>query len=432
MAQLKGDDGSNSGFDPLGPALIEQIFGISDYAVWGDTQYGYGVVGSSRTGPGVFGHSESEPVPPSSLLGTVVGPSPPPAPAVLGISTNGTGVKGISGADSGIGVNGQASQGAGVRGESDGGPGVLGTSTEDTGVRGISDGEYGAGVYGECRNVGSGVRGVTRVDYPPGSAGVQGSSYAATIGVFGDTADTGEGTGVWGDTAGIGTGVRGSSENGIGVYGECLYGAKVVRRARPSAGVFGRCPAVEGSYAGYFDGYVYVGNYLLKAGGGYRIDDPRAPATRYLQHSFVESSEMKNVYDDVVQLDEKGEATVSLPDWFEVLNEEFRYQLTAIGAAGPNLHIAEEINANHFKISGGTPGSKVSWQVTGIRKDPWAKAHQMKVVEEKPAHERDCFLHPELYNQPEEMALAHRFYRPPHSATPRAGRPGPSRGVAGD
>ena len=49
----------------------------------------------------------------------------------------------------------------------------------------------------------------------------------------------------------------------------------------------------------------------------------------------------------------------------------------------PSLHIAEEINENQFKIAGGSRGMKVSWQVTGIRKDLWAKAHPMTVEQEK-------------------------------------------------
>ena len=43
-------------------------------------------------------------------------------------------------------------------------------------------------------------------------------------------------------------------------------------------------------------------------------------------------------------LDDKGEAEIDLPDWFGALNKDFRYQLTAIGAPGPNLYIAEEIS----------------------------------------------------------------------------------------
>jgi hypothetical protein len=40
---------------------------------------------------------------------------------------------------------------------------------------------------------------------------------------------------------------------------------------------------------------------------------------------------MKNLYDGVVRLDGNGEAAVELPQWFDALNQEFRYQLTAIG-----------------------------------------------------------------------------------------------------
>jgi hypothetical protein len=83
--------------------------------------------------------------------------------------------------------------------------------------------------------------------------------------------------------------------------------------------------------------------------------------------------------DGVAKLDHDGEAEIELPDWFGPLNKDFRFQLTAIGAPGPNLHIAEEFfgvttnysdssnkNSNkntRFKIAGGTTGMKISWQV---------------------------------------------------------------------
>jgi hypothetical protein len=120
------------------------------------------------------------------------------------------------------------------------------------------------------------------------------------------------------------------------------------------------------------------------------------------------------VYDGVVVLDDKGEAEIELPDWFGALNKDFRYQLTAIGAPGPNLYIAEEIsdadtttnyssssnnNNSRFKIAGGTSGMKVSWQVTGIRKDPWANAHRIEVEEDKPAKERGYYIYPDLYGK---------------------------------
>jgi hypothetical protein len=113
---------------------------------------------------------------------------------------------------------------------------------------------------------------------------------------------------------------------------------------------------------------------------------------------------MMNVYNGNVVLDEKGEAWVDLPDWFDVLNRDFRYQLTCIGDFAP-IYIAQEITENRFKIEGGRPHMKVSWQVTGIRDDPYAKANPIKVEEEKPPEEQGYYLYPELYGQPEKKGI---------------------------
>ena len=100
----------------------------------------------------------------------------------------------------------------------------------------------------------------------------------------------------------------------------------------------------------YLDGKVYIRGPFEKPGGSFKIDHPLDPANKYLYHSFVESPDMKNVYDGVVVLDDKGEAEIELPDWFGALNKDFRYQLTAIGAPGPNLYIAEEISDGCYKL----------------------------------------------------------------------------------
>jgi hypothetical protein len=139
---------------------------------------------------------------------------------------------------------------------------------------------------------------------------------------------------------------------------------------------------------------------LSKAGGSFKIDHPVDPADKYLSHSFVESPDMMNIYNGVTRLDAKGEAWVALPEWFEALNSDFRYQLTAIGRPQPRLYIAQEISANRFKIAGGKSGAKVSWQVTGIRQDAYARAHRIQVEEEKPAAAKGFYLHPELFGQP--------------------------------
>jgi hypothetical protein len=168
--------------------------------------------------------------------------------------------------------------------------------------------------------------------------------------------------------------------------------------------------------AGLFFGGVEIGGGLLvtgkieKQGGGFRVDHPRDPANKYLNHSFVESSDMKNVYDGVAQLGEDGTAWVDLPEWFEALNGdfrngEFRYQLTPVGGAAPNLHVAEEIYENRFKIAGGEGGMKVCWQVTGTRKDRWAAANPCEVEQDKPQEERGRYLEPSLYGAPEEQSV---------------------------
>ena len=142
---------------------------------------------------------------------------------------------------------------------------------------------------------------------------------------------------------------------------------------------------------------LHVNGTLSKAAGSFKIDHPLDPANKTLSHSFVESPDMKNVYDGIVVLGGDSEAWVELPDWFEALNRDFRYQLTAIGAPGPNLHIAEKISGSRFRIAGGTPGQEVSWQITGIRKDAYANTYRIPVEEGKPAEEKGTYLHPELY-----------------------------------
>jgi hypothetical protein len=262
------------------------------------------------------------------------------------------------------------------------------------GVSGLSN--NGDGVYGESR---SGSR---------GAAGVYGYS-GNTCGVYGQSDSN---VGVYG-TSNAGYGVLGQSDSAYGVYAF----------SNTSYGLYARG---ESGLAALLEGNVTISGNLQKAGGSFRIDHPLDPANKYLSHSFVESPDMKDIYDGVVVLDEMGEAVIELPDWFGALNKDFRYQLTAIGAPGPNLYIAEEIsdgviigyggNANstsnggcnnRFKIAGGTPNMKVSWQVTGIRKDPWANAHRIRVEEDKPDKERDYYIYPELYGQPEEKGISH-------------------------
>jgi len=156
----------------------------------------------------------------------------------------------------------------------------------------------------------------------------------------------------------------------------------------------------------YMDQGLSVHGTLSKSAGSFKIDHPLDPANKYLYHSFVESPDMKNIYDGVTVLDGNGEAQVEMPAWFQALNQDFRYQLTAIGGPGPNLYIAEEVSGNHFKIAGGAAGLKVSWQVTGVRHDAYANAHRIPVEEDKPAALQGTYLHPVEHGQPAEKGIS--------------------------
>jgi len=73
-------------------------------------------------------------------------------------------------------------------------------------------------------------------------------------------------------------------------------------------------------------GNVVVTGTISKGSGSFVIDHPLDPENKLLYHSFVESPDVKNIYDGVITLDVNGEATVVLPSYFEALNTDFRYQ----------------------------------------------------------------------------------------------------------
>jgi hypothetical protein len=143
---------------------------------------------------------------------------------------------------------------------------------------------------------------------------------------------------------------------------------------------------------------------LSKGGGSFKIDHPLDPENKYLYHSFVESPDMMNVYNGVVTLDSLGQAQVELPDYFEALNRDYRYQLTCIGGFAP-VYISQKVEGNTFAIAGGTPGLEVSWQVTGIRQDAWAQKNRIPNSVEKAGAERGKLLHPEAFGEPESSGI---------------------------
>jgi hypothetical protein len=291
-----------------------------------------------------------------------------------------------------------------------------------TGIYSTSSGEEA--LFGESFG-GSGVVGRS---YLYGGYGVSGSNgNADSIGVFGEANATG-GVGVYGKSN-ANTGVYGVSSNAFGVWGASTSSLGVYGQssAPSSAGILGTSSyigvqgnatgsnanrqAIRGDnagsatgYAGYFFGNVTVAGTLTKNAGAFRIDHPLDPANKYLYHSFVESPDMKNIYDGVVTTDANGDATVELPDWFEALNQDFRYQLTSIGQFSQAI-VSAEIAHNRFSIKTDRPFVKVSWQVTGIRHDPYAEARRVPVEQDKPAAERGSYVFPEGYGQPHALGV---------------------------
>jgi hypothetical protein len=162
--------------------------------------------------------------------------------------------------------------------------------------------------------------------------------------------------------------------------------------------------------AGKFEGNVEVTGNISKGGGSFKIDHPLDPENKYLYHSFVESPDMKNIYDGNATTDENGEAIVKLPDYFETLNKDFRYQLTVIGTFAQAI-IASEIKDNRFTIKTNGANVKVSWQVTGIRQDAFANKNRIPTEELKKKEERGLFLHPEAFGESPEKAIGYQKHR---------------------
>jgi hypothetical protein len=199
--------------------------------------------------------------------------------------------------------------------------------------------------------------------------------------------------------------VAGYTTDGIAVQGIDYFGSGVGVYGVTQSGVGVSGSALADGYAGHFSGKVRVfGDFEVMGQKSFKIDHPSDPANRYLVHTCVESSEMKNVYDGVARL-EDGAAWVELPEWFEALNGDFRYRLTPVGGPTPQLHVAEEISDSRLKIAGGEDGMKVCWQVTGTRRDRWAVANPVEVDQEKPEVERGRYLDPSLYDESDEKMV---------------------------
>jgi hypothetical protein len=375
----------------------------SGKGVYGLSDDGTGVLGIHNgltgTQPGVQGDTSSTAATAVGVYGHVTSERPGgPSAGVFGENEgSGSSHYGVWGvvAGSGNGVTGHAPTGKGVFGSSAQGTGVRGFSGSGIGVQ--ADGGYygvealtndivGRAVYAhhDGSSTGYGVYATTDLGTAVFSQSDAGTGVSATgagttgVGVSGkNSTSTNHGA--------LGLRLRGAegvalNSNGIGVYGQADNGSS-------SVGVYGT--SLNG-YAGRFignvriDGNLNVVGTVTKGGGAFRIDHPLDPQHRYLQHSFVESPEMMNVYNGNVRTDSRGFAVVQLPRWFQALNRNFRYQLTPIGAFAQAI-VWKKIAGNRFTVRTSKPHVEVSWQVTGVRHDRWANTHRVQVEVPKTA-----------------------------------------------
>jgi hypothetical protein len=438
-------------FSIANPAPTGQSVGIagasastSGAGIFGEatatTGEAYGVIGrsASQSGRGVFGEATATTGEAYGVIGRSASQS---GRGVFGEATassgNTYGMYGRASSSSGIGVFGEATATSGStrgvvgRSSSTSGVGVLGEATATSGsvygVQGRASSSSGVGVFGEATATSGSTRGILGRSSSTSGVGVLGEATATsgnTYGVYGHASST-AGVGVFGGataTSGPATGGQffTRSDNGTGVYGYAYsttgtnFGV-VGRSESPSGrGVVGVAEASTGTNYGVLgrtnsstNGWGVFANGRLGASGtkSFQIDHPLRPETHFLNHFCIEAPEPYNLYRGTVTLDAQGEAWVQLPDYFEAINRDASYHLTPIGAAMPNLHVAAEIQGNRFKIAGGAPFKKVSWEVKAVRNDPWVQQYGYQTEQEKPKEYQGLYLHPELYGQPKERGV---------------------------
>lgn len=330
----------------------------------------------------------------------------------------------------GVFAAGKASDGIGIIA---GGNNVSTFSTIPTGAGGAFTGYHGA--YGSAVNASLGVgiigvgndhgtynttsngsggsftgyHGLISTAYNSIGTGVIGVGNGGSYYLFTYGGGLGSGGAFTGDRCGVAGWATVNNTSSVGVFG--YYDG--VGSTRDGCGVIGIGAANAGSGRGVYGqggqwGVYANGNLGASGTKSFAIDHPMDPENKILKHYSIESDEVLNMYRGVINLDENGEAQITLADYFLVININFSYTLTSIGISSPNLFIKDEIDENsQFTIGGGHPNQKVSWVVYAERNDPYMQKYRYREVDvvEKEDHEKGKYIMPELYGQPEEMGM---------------------------
>jgi hypothetical protein len=222
-------------------------------------------------------------------------------------------------------------------------------------------------------------------------------------GVRGFVTDPNGGIGTLGQTGisgGTGTGVRGENVNaanaGNGVEGATNGSGNGVVGSTSGSG-----------NAGLFNGHVQINGGLDVTGTkNFKIDDPRAPATRSLTQTAIESDQLAVIYSGNVTTDDSGAATVKLPPYATALAADWRYQLTSIGSFSQAIVGRKVDGAGTFVVRTEKPGTEVSWTVIGKRIDAFARKNPIVAVQPKKGKDRGRYLNPAAYGQPRSKGVA--------------------------
>lgn len=239
-------------------------------------------------------------------------------------------------------------------------------------------------------------------------------------GVRGFVTDPGGAIGVLGQagiSGGTGTAVRAENVNAANTSNAM---EAVTNNASGSALL------AQGANAATFNGDVTVNGDLTVTGtkSGFKIDDPRAPSERTLTHTPLETDELAVTYSGNVTTGGDGRATVTLPDYATVLASDWRYQLTPIGKFGQAI-VERELKGRSFVVRTESPRTKVSWTVTGTRRDPQARRDAIDPLSAKRGAAKGKYLDPTLYGKPASQAVSPQI-KAEGSATAKrlaAGRP---------
>ena len=266
---------------------------------------------------------------------------------------------------------------------------VIGDSSSGEAVVARQNGAVCQNFLNDCNGIGA----VVGRHDGPGGFGVRGfvTDPEGAIGVIGQA----------GISGGTGTAMRAENVNAVNNDNAL----EAVTNGNGSA-LF----AQGATTAATFNGAVQINGNLTVTGtkSGFHIDDPRAPTERTLTHTPVETDALTVTYSGNVRTGADGRAVVRLPSYATTIAAGWRYTVTPIGRFGQAI-VEREVSGGRFTVRTEHPGTKVSWTVIGLRRDPQARRHGIDAVAEKRGAERGKYLEPSLYGAPASRSSVPRL-----------------------